>query len=312
MSSTPLWLPLAAAGIAVIGTLGGVLITQRSADRREDKTWRRQRETQKEDQWIADRRSYYLPLREAAHGLKTQLEYLARIYRLEAGPPDTPFTPENLSRDFRELYRLSPDPFDSLYHPANDPNQPRRDDDHAVQQLRTRMCRDLNFATSTVYRAARYLAWAQLNRRLLNEGRSSLPTQPANQLRDQLAAVSEGLQGPTLAGVAIEQQESIGEMMDTPDGHVMTQFEFRRRLLELPGWEQYTALLTFFLTENDDVEAHPIAARLDPKVDKEVLTTVTALGTLIASLDQVTALADQPDPDWKIELRQCDPPWTPR
>ena|SRR5215831_15482935 len=48
MSSTPLWLPLASAGIAVLGTLGGVLITQRWADRREDKTWRRERERERE------------------------------------------------------------------------------------------------------------------------------------------------------------------------------------------------------------------------------------------------------------------------
>jgi hypothetical protein len=306
VSSTPFWLPLASAGIAVLGTLGGVFMV----GRREDKTWRRQRATQREDQWIADRRSYYLPLREAAHGLKTQLEDLARIYRLEA--PDAPFTPESLSGDFRELYRLSPDPIDSRYNPATDPNQPRRDDDHAVQRLRTRMCQDLNFATSTVYSAARYLAWAQLNRRLLEEGRTSLPAQPAEQLLDQLEAVSKAWQGPTGAGLPIEQQKSIGEIMLTPDGHVITQFEFRKRLLKLPGWEQYTALLTFFLTENDDFEEYPIRARLNCKVDNEVMTTVTALCTLISSLDQITTLAEPPDPDWTIEPRPCDPPWTPR
>jgi len=306
MSSTPLWLPLAAAGLAVLGTLGGVLITQRSADRREDKTWRRERETEQEDQWITDRRSYYLPLREAASDLKTRLEHLARIYRRE---PEARFEPESLSADFRELYLLSPDLIKDLY--ATDPNQPRRDD-HAVQRLRTRMCRELNFATSTVYRAARFLAWAQMNRGLLDEGRNNLPAQSARQLRDQLAAVSNDLQGPGGAGVPIEQQESIGEMMLTPGGRVITQFEFRQRLLELPGWEQYTALLTFFLTEDDNVEARPDAARFNAKVDHEVLATVIALCTLIASLDQITALAGPPDPDWEIERRPCPPPWTPR
>ena len=306
MSSTPLWLPLAAAGLAVLGTLGGVLITQRSADRREDKTWRRERETEQEDQWITDRRSYYLPLREAASDLKTRLEHLARIYRRE---PEARFKPESLSADFRELYLLSPDLIKDLY--ATDPNQPRRDD-HAVQRLRTRMCRELNFATSTVYRAARFLAWAQMNRGLLDEGRNNLPAQSARQLRDQLAAVSNDLQGPGGAGVPIEQQESIGEMMLTPGGRVITQFEFRQRLLELPGWEQYTALLTFFLTEDDNVEARPDAARFNAKVDHEVLATVIALCTLIASLDQITALASPPDPDWEIERRPCPPPWTPR
>lgn len=306
MSSTPLWLPLAAAGIAVFGTLGGVLITQQSADRREEKTWRRARETEQEDQWITDRRSYYLPLREAANDLKTRLEHLARIYRRE---PEAGFTPESLSADFRELYLLSPDLIKDLY--ATDPNQPRRDD-HAVQRLRTRMCRELNFATSTVYRAARFLAWAQMNRRLLDEGRNNLPAQSAKQLRDQLAAVSNDLQGPGGAGVPIEQQDSIGEMMLTPDGRVITQFDFRQRLLQLPGWEQYTALLTFFLTEDDNIEARPDAARFNAKVDHEVLATVIALCTLIASLDQITALADRPDPDWEIEHRPCPPPWTPR
>jgi len=306
MSSAPLWLPLASAGLAVLGTLGGVLITQRSADRREDKTWRRERETEQEDQWITDRRSYYLPLREAASDLKTRLEHLARIYRRE---PEARFEPESLSADFRELYLLSPDLIKDLY--ATDPNQPRRDD-HAVQRLRTRMCRELNFATSTVYRAARFLAWAQMNRGLLDEGRNNLPAQSARQLRDQLAAVSNDLQGPGGAGVPIEQQESIGEMMLTPGGRVITQFEFRQRLLELPGWEQYTALLTFFLTEDDNVEARPDAARFNAKVDHEVLATVIALCTLIASLDQITALAGPPDPDWEIERRPCPPPWTPR
>ena len=35
------------------------------------------------------------------------------------------------------------------------------------------------------------------------------------------------------------------------------------------------------------------------------------LGTLIASLDQITALA-VPHPDWEIELRPCPRPWEPR
>jgi hypothetical protein len=43
MGSTPLWLPLASGGIAVLGTLGGVFITQWWADRREDKAWQRKR-----------------------------------------------------------------------------------------------------------------------------------------------------------------------------------------------------------------------------------------------------------------------------
>jgi len=289
MGNAPLWLSLASGGIAVLGTLGGVLITQMFASRREDKAWRRTREIQQQDQWLANQRSYHRPLREAAYDLKTRLEYLARIYRHEV-PEAAPFTPESLSRDFRELYLLSPDPISDLY--GSDPNQPRRDA-YAVQRLRTRMCRELNFATSSIYRAARFLAWAQANRLLLDEGRASLPTQSAKQLRDQLTAVSQAWQGPIGAGLSTEQQESIGEMMLTSDGRVITQFEFRQRLLEVPGWEQYTALLTFFITENDDVEGHPGAARLAAKVDYEVLATVIALSNLVASLDQLSAVDDQ-------------------
>jgi len=306
MGSTPLWLSLASGGIAVLGTLGGVFVTQVFASSREDKTWRRTQQAAREDQWTAERRSYYRPLREAAHDFKTRLEDLGRIYRHEP-PAHAPFTPETLSRDFRELYLLSPDPIVDLY--GIDPNPPRRNE-HAVQRLRTRMCRELNFATSTVYRAARFLAWAQVNRMRLDEGQTSLPSQPAKQLRDQLAAVSQAWQGPSGAGLPTEQQDSVGEMMVNSDGRVITQFQFRQRLLEVPGWEQYTALLTFFITEDEDIEGRPNAARFSPKVEHEVVRTVTALGTLIASLDQIVSV-EKPLSDWEIEVRKCPPPWRP-
>jgi hypothetical protein len=131
-----------------------------------------------------------------------------------------------------------------------------------------------------------------VTRRLLDEGRTSLPAQPAKQLGGQLAALSKDWQGPGGAGLPTEQQESIGEMMLTPDGRVITQFEFRQRLLELPGWEQYTALLTFFIT-------------FGPKVDYEVLATVTALCPLIASLDQITTV-DEPRPGWEMDAGKAD------
>ena len=50
MSTTPSWLPLAVAGIGVLGTLAGgiagALIAQRWADRRDDKAWARERARQ--------------------------------------------------------------------------------------------------------------------------------------------------------------------------------------------------------------------------------------------------------------------------
>jgi len=46
LADTPIWVPLVAAGIAVVGTivgtLAGVAITQRHADQREDVAWRRE------------------------------------------------------------------------------------------------------------------------------------------------------------------------------------------------------------------------------------------------------------------------------
>ena len=41
--------------------------------------------------------------------------------------------------------------------------------------------------------------------------------------------------------------------------------------------EQYTALLTFFITEDDDVDGRPDAARFVAKLPFEVLETVRAL-----------------------------------
>lgn len=51
--STPLWLPLASAGIAVVGTLSGGLVTQRWSDRRDDKTWQRER-AREQQRWVRE------------------------------------------------------------------------------------------------------------------------------------------------------------------------------------------------------------------------------------------------------------------
>jgi len=52
VSTTPLWVPLviAALGLAasIVGSVGGVIITQRRADRREDLQWQRDRETERD------------------------------------------------------------------------------------------------------------------------------------------------------------------------------------------------------------------------------------------------------------------------
>ena len=52
MNSTPLWLPLAVAGIGllatIIGTVTGVLIAQRRSDLREREAWQRERDRERQ------------------------------------------------------------------------------------------------------------------------------------------------------------------------------------------------------------------------------------------------------------------------
>jgi hypothetical protein len=74
VSTTPLWVPLAVAGIAVLGTLSGAIagtvITQRQANRREDKTWARERE-QKRESWARE---------DVAHTFEHRREAYANFY----------------------------------------------------------------------------------------------------------------------------------------------------------------------------------------------------------------------------------------
>jgi len=44
MTSTPMWIPIVVAFLGVTGTILGVVLTQRQANRREERTWERQRE----------------------------------------------------------------------------------------------------------------------------------------------------------------------------------------------------------------------------------------------------------------------------
>ena len=115
----------------------------------------------------------------------------------------------------------------------SDGNQPRRDD-QAVQGLRKRMCYELTLATSALYWTARYLAYARLVQ--------------------LIADVGAAFQGKGGAGIFSEQQDSVAEMMVDSDGKVLSHYEFRRRLLELPGWEQFTALFLFFISEDDQLD----------------------------------------------------------
>jgi hypothetical protein len=87
MSSVPLWLPLASAGIAVLGTLGGslggVLVTQRWADRREDKAQAREDEART----FEHRREAYADFYEAVQAM-ARLAYLHGTMLTEDLPDD--------------------------------------------------------------------------------------------------------------------------------------------------------------------------------------------------------------------------------
>jgi hypothetical protein len=78
------------------------------------------------------------------------------------------------------------------------------------------------------------------------------------------------------AGVFGEQQESIAEMVWGSADRVITNFEFRKRLLDSPGWEQFTNLFRFFVD-------------FDRKLDYEVKQTISALHELEQEVNQLSS-----------------------
>ena len=241
---------------------------------------------------------FHLPLLDAGRQLQARLCELSDIY---IGEPSK-HTPASLSGDFRELYLLSrdellPDPLRPDKIPSildSDANQPRRDD-AAVQRLRRRMCYELTFATTALYRTGRYLAYARLAHLHLSGGGSTLESDDRKGLDQLIADVGAALQGPGGAGIFGEQQESIAEMMVDPGGKVLSHYDFRRRLLELPGWEQFTALFLFYISEDneldisqyDELDPRSRRARFAAKVCHEVRATTEALAGLNARLDKI-------------------------
>ena len=260
--------------------------------------WTAKKAQEKEDEalWSLHKQQFHLPLLDAGRQLETRLSELADIYR---GKPSQ-HTPESLSGDFRELYLLSRDEIPWSQEKDEGPsvldsdgNQPRRDEE-AVQGLRKRMCYELTLATSSLYWTARYLACARLVHLHLSGGGSSLDTADREGLDRLIADVGAGLQGPGGAGIFSEQQESIAEMMADSGGKVLSHYDFRRRLLELPGWEQFTALFLFFISEDNKLDLSTLGkneknrARLVAKVDHEVDATIEALTRLEKRLTEIS------------------------
>ena len=232
---------------------------------------------------------FHLPLLDAGRQLQARLCELSDIYSdIYMEEPST-HSPTSLSGDFRELYTLSSDEIVGLLE--INPNEPRRDG-KKVERLRRRMCYELTFATTALYRTARYLAYARLAHLHLSGGGSTLEDDDRKCLDQLIADVGAALQGPSGAGIFSEQQESIAEMMVDSGGKVLSHYDFRQRLLELPGWEQFTALFLFFISEDDKLEIrhddeHDKRARFIAKVCHEVRATTKALAQLNERLDKI-------------------------
>jgi hypothetical protein len=248
-------------------------------------TAKKAQEEEAEALWSLHKQQFHLPLLDAGRQLEARLSELADVYRGNSAR----HRPESLSGDFRELYLLSRDRIPSLLD--SDGNQPRRHDD-AVQRLRKRMCYELTLATSSLYWTARYLAHARLVHLHLSGGGSRLDPADREGLDRLIADVATALQGPGGAGIFSEQQDSIAEMMVDPDGKVLSHYDFRRRLLELPGWEQFTALFYFFISEDDEPDKQDGRARFAAKLDHEVDATIAALARLRTRLTRICGLGE--------------------
>jgi hypothetical protein len=98
------------------------------------------------------------------------------------------------------------------------------------------------------------------------------------------------------AGIFSEQQESIAEMMVDSGGKVLSNYDFRHRILELPGWEQFTALFLFFISEDDKLNIAELdareqdRARFVAKLPYEVDATIEALARLEARLTKLCGI----------------------
>lgn len=110
MNTTPLWVPLVVAGIAVLGTLSGAIagtvITQRQANRREDKTWAREREQKRESWAREDEARTFENRREAYTNFYEALQAMARM-AYARGMLNEDLPDDWYSEAFGQLSRLS-------------------------------------------------------------------------------------------------------------------------------------------------------------------------------------------------------------
>jgi hypothetical protein len=108
VSSTPVWVPVVVAGLAVVGTLAGVLVTQRWSDRREASAWTRERQREQERWAREDEARTFEHRRQAYLDLYVAVKALAKTaYDHGFGLTDEEDLPEGWQSDaFDKLHRL--------------------------------------------------------------------------------------------------------------------------------------------------------------------------------------------------------------
>ena len=86
MGTTPLWVPLAVALIAVIGTLAGVIFTQIWNSRLEERRWAREKDRLREDQAREDLNRTYEHRRAAYVEFQQELDRLTGLLHAKREP----------------------------------------------------------------------------------------------------------------------------------------------------------------------------------------------------------------------------------
>ncbi len=130
---------------------------------------------------------------------------------------------------------------------------------------------ELNGATISLYRTARYLGYAQRVRRELEHGQLKLSRAKRKKVVSLLVEVRDELNGRSGAGIIDDLQDLIGESVWDQEDSVISYYEFRERLLKSEGWEQYVELFRFYV-------------HFHLKMNTEVLKTREALGNLLDCL----------------------------
>ena len=125
MSSTPVWVPLVVAVVAVAGTLGAAFFTRRWADRREDQRWTREREAEetrwqrerderreewaREDaaRWLTERRTVYAEYLLSLEAWKTAIRSAAVEAQNNGGLlPETGTALDSLEQKSQSVYEI--------------------------------------------------------------------------------------------------------------------------------------------------------------------------------------------------------------